>query len=302
MTSEHSVLMTPHSAYMRHTLHSTWHHIHSITPNHSIYDVTSTSGMISHPLYPTLHPLYLFHHNLSTDITPSFEWHHTHLLCDIICTMYNVTSSLYVITLLYLCHQNLYIWNDIQYVGQHIHYTWDLTATICVLHRLYSQHHTHSLYDITLYICVASFVLYKTSHAQFMTSNHRVYVSTTMFDIVPTLSVSSHPLYSWYHTNFISEITSAKIHDIISLVYGMTATVWHHNHGIHDITFPTYDITSRVYDISSPYMWHHSHYVCEYMSTIRNIKHRVLRQYNRYMWNHNFHICICVITQTVSMI
>ena len=37
------------------------------------------------PLYQTLHLLYLCLHNLSTDITPTFEWHHTHLLCDILC-------------------------------------------------------------------------------------------------------------------------------------------------------------------------------------------------------------------------
>ena len=52
MTSQHCVLMTPHSAYIWHLLHYRWHHIHSITPNHSIYDVTSTSGMTSHPSYP----------------------------------------------------------------------------------------------------------------------------------------------------------------------------------------------------------------------------------------------------------
>ena len=132
VTSEHSVLMTPDSAYVRHALHCRRHHIHSITPSHSIYDVTFTSGMMSHHLYQTLHPLYLCHHNLSTDITPSLEWHHTHLLCDIICTIYNVTTSPYVITLLYLWHHNLYIWNHIQYVGQHIHYTRDITATMFV--------------------------------------------------------------------------------------------------------------------------------------------------------------------------
>ena len=60
---------------------------HSIKQNHSIYDVTSTSGMTSHPLYQTLHPLYLCHQNLSNVITPTFEWHHTHLLCDITCTI-----------------------------------------------------------------------------------------------------------------------------------------------------------------------------------------------------------------------
>ena len=57
MTSQHCMLMTPHSAYVWHHLHYRWRHIHSITPNHSIYDVTSTSGMTSHPLYQTSHPL-----------------------------------------------------------------------------------------------------------------------------------------------------------------------------------------------------------------------------------------------------
>ena len=73
------------SAYIWHPLHCRWHRIHSITPNHIIYYVTSTSGMTSHPLYQILHPLYLCHHNLSTDITPTFEWQNTHLLCDILC-------------------------------------------------------------------------------------------------------------------------------------------------------------------------------------------------------------------------
>ena len=196
MTSEHSALLTPHSAYVRHPLHCRWHQIHSITQNHSIYDVTSTSGMISHSLYQTLHPLYLCHHNLSADITPSFEWPHTHLLCDIMCTIYNVTSSPYVITLLHLLHQNLYIWNHIRYVGN-IYTIHETSQPLSVSsHPLYRKHHTHSLYDITLSICVASFALYKTSPPHFMTSNHRVYIITpTIFDIVPTVSVSSHPLY-----------------------------------------------------------------------------------------------------------
>ena len=137
-------------------------------------------------------------------------------------------------------------------------------------HPLYSQHHSHSLYDITLAICVASFALYKTSHAHFMTSDHRVFVTTpTIFDIVSTVSVSSPPLYWWYHTNCISEITSAIIHDILTILYLMAATVWHHNHCIHDIRFPTYDITSRVYDISSAMpvtsqtlcLWIHVNYI-----------------------------------------
>ena len=114
MTLHHCVLIKPHSAYVWQHLHYRWHHIHSITRNHNVYDVTSTSGMTSHPLCQTLHQLYLCHHNLSTDITPTFVWHHTHYMCDIICTLCNVISTAYVITLLYLWQHNLYIWKHIQ--------------------------------------------------------------------------------------------------------------------------------------------------------------------------------------------
>ena len=93
MTTQHYVFLIPHSAYVWHHLHYRWYHIHSITQNHSIYDVTSTSVMISHPPNQTSHPLYLCHHNLSTDIIPTFVWHHTHYMCDIRCTLYNIIST-----------------------------------------------------------------------------------------------------------------------------------------------------------------------------------------------------------------
>ena len=183
--------MTPHSARVWHPWHCRWHRILSITPNHSIYDVTSTSGITSHPLYQTLHPVYLCHHNLSTDITTTFEWHHTHLLCDIICTIYNITSNPYLITLLYLWHHNLYIWNNIQYVGQHIHYTWDITATICVLtptrlatsHPLFAWHHPRHMCGIVCTIQDITSSLYDLKP--------RGYVTTpTILDIMSTVSVS----------------------------------------------------------------------------------------------------------------
>ena len=136
-----------------------------------------------------------------------------------------------------------------------------------------------------------------------MTSNHSIYVITpNIFDIMSTVSFSSPPLYWWYHTNCISEITSAIIHHIISIVYDMTATVWHHNHCINDMRFPTFDITSRVMTSHPLYLWNNRHYICGYMSSLFNIKNTVLRQYSHYIWNHNFHICICVITDTALMI
>ena len=113
---------------------------HSITSNHSIYDVTTTSGMTSYPLYQTSYPLYLCHYNLSTDIIPTFVLHHTLYMDDIICTLHNIISTTYVITLLCLCHHILYIWNHIQHVGPHIHYTCDILSSVWY-HMLYVWKH-----------------------------------------------------------------------------------------------------------------------------------------------------------------
>ena len=131
-----------------------------------------------------------------------------------------------------------------------------------------------------------------------MTSNHRVYSFTaSIFDIVSTVSASSHPLYWWYHTNCISEITSAIVHNIISIVYDMTDTVSHHNHCFHDIRFPTYHITSRIYDIS-PHIALTSQTLCLWMHvTIFNIKHMVLRQYNN-IYEIKTSICLSVWSHT----
>ena len=58
-----------------------------------------------------------------------------------------------------------------------------------------------------------------------MISSHHFYDTTrTIFDIVCTLPVWSHPLSSWYDTNWIFEISSAIYDDIISIAYYITAT------------------------------------------------------------------------------
>ena len=117
MTSQPWVMITPHLAYVWHHLHYRRCHIHSITLSHNLYDFISTSGMTSHPLYQTSHQLYLCDQNLSTANTLNFEWHHTHYMCDVICIIYNIISTAYVITLLYLWQHNLDIWNHIQYAA-----------------------------------------------------------------------------------------------------------------------------------------------------------------------------------------
>ena len=147
MTTQPCVLIIPNTAYVWHHLCSRRRYIRSNTPSHNLYDFTSTSGMTSHPLYQTSHQLYLCHHNLFTDITTTFVWHHTHYMCDIICTIYNIISTAYVITLLYLWQHNLDIWNHIQYAVQNIHHPSDITViSLC--------HHTHSIENISPPLCM----------------------------------------------------------------------------------------------------------------------------------------------------
>ena len=82
---------------------------HSIKPNHSVYDVTSTSGMTSHPLYQIcIHCIFviktspLISHPLLNDITPSFcvtsyalyRTSHPILMSSQYCT-YDITASIY---------------------------------------------------------------------------------------------------------------------------------------------------------------------------------------------------------------
>ena len=159
MTSQHSVLMTPHLAYVWHPLHCRWHGIHSITRHHSIYDVTSTLGMTSHPFIRHITPCIfvlatcpLISHPLLNDITSTYSVtsyalyrsSHPILMSSHYCT-YDITTSIYVTTS--SMYGNIYT----------IHETSQPLSVSS--HPLHRQHHTQSLYDMTLAMCVASFAL-----------------------------------------------------------------------------------------------------------------------------------------------
>ena len=142
-----TICMTSHPVYLLHHIHyiydtiSTNYDITAFCFDDATLSICMTSfvlKMITHPLYHTK-PQYLgCHIHFSQDnaaplwdITPTvsmsshhLHWHLTHfcmtsqhLLCDIIWTIYNITPNPYVITLLYLWHHSLYIWNHIQYEG-----------------------------------------------------------------------------------------------------------------------------------------------------------------------------------------
>ena len=164
-----SISGSSHPLYLWHNIHWVWHHntlcwwrntrhmydmlctaddnAPTLSHQTTVFTVfASTSGMITQPLYQTSNPLYLCHQTVSVDISPTFVWHHTHLLFDFIWTIYNITPDPHVITLLYLWHHRLYIWNHIQYEGNI--YMWH--------HSHYLGHHTHSIGNITPTLCMTS--------------------------------------------------------------------------------------------------------------------------------------------------
>ena len=119
------------------------------------------------------------------------------------------------------------------------------------------------------------FALYKKSHPNIMTSNHLFYhITPTIIDIVSTVSVSSHPLFSWYHTNCIYEVSSTIYHEILSIVYHMTASGsvsshplfrWYHTLCMYDMT-PTICITSYIlYKASHPHFMT-SYHIIDYIT------------------------------------
>ena len=195
--------------------------------------------MTSHPLYLlSSQPLHWYHTH--------FVWHQTHYMCDIICTIHNITSTLYVITLLYLWHQKLYISNYIQYIGQHIHYPCDITATnLC--------HHTHCIDIITPN-------LFKTSHSPYVWNllpYTRHHILTLWYGI--TVFMTSHPLYLTlyplqlcHHLHCIDDITPTVFMSLIFYIW------WHHIR----------------------YIQHHIHYICSITDTVSVSSHPFFRCYH----------------------
>ena len=232
-----------HTPCLRHCTHCIFFIMTSPLISHPLlYDILPTFCVPSYELYITSHPILMSSHYSTYDIRTS--------ICK---------STSYLEVKIY----NIQVTSEPFSVSSQ---------------QLYRKRHTHSLYDITLAISVASFALYKTSYPKkkkkdITSSLHDLYPSffdttPTTFDMVSTVSVPSHTLYWWYHTNCIYEITSAIIHGIIYFVYDMTATVsvpsqplvwWYHTLCMYDIK-PTISIISYTL-----YKASHSHFMISHL-------------------------------------
>ena len=132
-----------------------------------------------------------------------------------------------------------------------------------------------TMFDITATVSVSSHLLYRWHYNKYGSHHtwHRTHsvwnlidnlwyqcsvfdITTTIFDIVSTLSLSSHPLYWWYHTNWIYEISSTIYDGIISIVYNIIFTIFVTSQPLYLCLTPPLSM------IWHPlYVWHYNHYM-----------------------------------------
>ena len=265
-----------HPVYVRHSLH----YIYDIVP--TMYDITTLCvnytklGIVmtyfalkkmSHPLYHTklqslwlhiyfrhditppvsdTHQLYLCHHNCSTDITPAFVWHHTHYMCDIICTIYNIISTAYVITLLYLWQHKLAIetTSSMQFKIYTIHVT--SQSHVCVIsptvlrasHPIFVWHHTRHRYSIFCTVEDITSSLYEIKPPFLWYHTHCIWHRIDAISVTTsTLLMISHQLYLWDLILYICRHHIRCIQQHIHYICTITATLpVSHTHHFHDIT------------------------------------------------------------------
>ena len=145
--------------------------------------------MTLHVLYSSHHPHYIWNGlYLICVITTTlllvsdqlYVWHHNHFTFAILCTLHNVTSTLYDFTPLYLSH--------------YIHCIHDIT---------------HPIYDITH---MAIETLYLLSDQLYLTLHPLYLCHQTHISVIP------HPLSICHHTHYTCDIVFS-IHAITTNIY-----------------------------------------------------------------------------------
>ena len=165
-----------------------------------------------------------------------------------------------------------YIWHVIYSVWYHIHYICDITQC------LYLWHHTLYVYDIS--------TLYGITHSV-MTTQPLCNFTTTMSDITPTVSVSSHPVDKFHQAQCMSDLTATMCMTSYALHVTSHAQFRTSDHFMYDIRSTLSDLTSTV-SMSShpPYRWHHIHYIYDIISTKYDSTTLLLMtRHSTYVWH-----------------
>ena len=139
---------------------------------------------------------------------------------DITCTIFDMSSNVYDITLT-IC------------VTSHNACISDITHSIFMIYTLYMASHTvlwlHNHCVTSQPLCIISHTLYMSSHTV-----DQFYQTQCMYDITPTMSMTSYAdfLYMTSHPRFMTS---------------HTLYLWHHSHYIGNITPTVFVNTYQLY-------------------------------------------------------
>ena len=210
-----------------------------MTSYHCVYIMANTMSMTSFPLYMMSHTLCVRKHKLYIWLETHSICHHIYCICHdthsfepITPTMQDITGgicmpsyalsmtsyphfmstilSIYDITCtVFMTSHALYMTCHLLCVISHSLYVWLLTMTV-------------SMTKHTLHLWHISFIWH---HTQRYDNPNIVCFTTTMSDITPTVSVSSHPMYQLYQTQ--CSMTSQLLY-----VQHLMHHLWHHIHSL----------------------------------------------------------------------
>ena len=136
-------------------MHYIEHHIHSLSHQTTVLMTAQPLYMKPHPECRATYTLYMRHHSnylcphtpVETTSHAFFVWHHTRHICGIVCTIQDITSSIFDLKPPCLCRRSHYIWHC-------VHSIFVITSTLLMVsHQLYfwdhirysSQHHIHCI-------------------------------------------------------------------------------------------------------------------------------------------------------------
>ena len=142
---------------------------------HCMYDNTTTIWMTSYEPHMTSHPLFMISlHGMTSH--PLYLCHHTHDTCYFIHCSWTITYSVLIIPhILYVCHETHYMWHQRNSMWHHTHSLWHNNTVFMMTHRLYPWQHTHSIWhhihytcDITATVCMKIHLLCLGHHTPYI--------------------------------------------------------------------------------------------------------------------------------------
>ena len=151
-----------------------------------------------------------------------YVWHHTHFIYDILCTLDNVISTLWVHSIVVTTLHPLHSWHHTHYTRHHTH---DNTKVISAISRsisdtsstesvssnpLYQLYYTLSLYDITHYMYDITFCTHDIIWTLYDITPYRCDITSSIFK-------TSYPIYI---------ISSILFHENKMTLTGISPTVF----------------------------------------------------------------------------